>query len=199
MNQLHTGFEAEVSARPIKYVKLSVAASFGNWKYTDDVSGKYIDYSAPSNEKNYNFYVKDLYVGDAPQNQIAIMPTFYPIDGMKLQFVYRIYSKFYSDWDPFSRTDEKYPSAGGDRGVQSWQVPNYNVLDIHFAYDLPFDISGVKLQVFAHVFNALDEVYIQDAVDNSKYNSWDNDHDADDAEVFFGLPRTINAGVKVSL
>jgi len=45
------------------------------------------------------------------------------------------------------------------------------------------------------VFNALDEVYIQDAVDNSNYNAWDKNHGPDDAEVFFGLPRSFNAGI----
>jgi hypothetical protein len=41
-------------------------------------------------------------------------------------------------------------------------------------------------------------VYIQDATDNSKYNGWDNDHDADDAEVFLGSPRYFNAGINIS-
>jgi len=51
--------------------------------------------------------------------------------------------------------------------------------------------------VFAHVFNALDAVYIQDAEDNSRFNAFYNDHDADDAEVFFGLPRNFNAGFTI--
>ncbi|MDZ7776661.1 MAG: hypothetical protein U5L09_14140 [Bacteroidales bacterium] len=49
-----------------------------------------------------------------------------------------------------------------------------------------------------HIFNLLDEVYVQDATDNSRYNGFDGDHDADDAEVFLGLPRMINAGIRVN-
>ena len=49
-----------------------------------------------------------------------------------------------------------------------------------------------------HIFNALDEVYIQDAEDNSKYNSWSNRHNASDAEVYFGLPTSFNLGLSVS-
>ena len=45
---------------------------------------------------------------------------------------------------------------------------------------------------------AVDEVYIQDATDNSQYNAWDDDHDADDAEVFFGLPAYINFGLTLT-
>ena len=40
--------------------------------------------------------------------------------------------------------------------------------------------------------------YIQDSVDNSEYSSWDDDHDADDAEVFMGLPRFFNVGFSIT-
>ena len=76
-------------------------------------------------------------------------------------------------------------------------APNYTVMDFHASYDLPFELSGIKLTAFAHIFNLLDETYIQDAVDNSQYNAWDHDHDADDAEVFFGIPRTFNVGLSL--
>ncbi len=76
-------------------------------------------------------------------------------------------------------------------------------MDFHATYDLPIDLGGVKLQVFAHIFNLLDEEYVQEALDNSQYNSYQvdgeivNPHKADAAEVFFGLPRQINAGLSV--
>ena len=38
--------------------------------------------------------------------------------------------------------------------------------------------------LFLHMFNALDETYIQDATDNSSYNAWSDTHSASDAEVF---------------
>jgi hypothetical protein len=55
------------------------------------------------------------------------------------------------------------------------------------------------MAAFVHVFNALDEVYVQDAVDHSQYNSYgDKVHAAHNAEVFLGLPRSFNAGISVS-
>jgi hypothetical protein len=55
------------------------------------------------------------------------------------------------------------------------------------------------MTAFAHIFNALDAVYVQDAVDNSQYNSWGGtSHDADNAEVFLGMPMNFNAGLKVN-
>jgi hypothetical protein len=57
--------------------------------------------------------------------------------------------------------------------------------------------EGGNVRLFANVFNVLNSVYIQDAVENSRDNSFDGDHDADDAEVFLGLPRTFNLGFEV--
>ena len=84
---------------------------------------------------------------------------------------------------------------------ESWMAPAYSKMDIHISYDIPLNpmiLGGVKVQVFLHIFNLFDKVYIQDATDNSKYNGWDNDHDADDAEVFLGSPRYFNAGINIS-
>jgi outer membrane receptor protein involved in Fe transport len=60
------------------------------------------------------------------------------------------------------------------------------------------------LQLFAHVFNLFDKIYIQDAVDNSSYNGYygPNDeysHTAMSAEVFLGLPRTYNFGLRINI
>ena len=48
-----------------------------------------------------------------------------------------------------------------------------------------------------NVYNVLDNLYIQDAVDNSRFNSFDDDHDADDAEVYLGYPRNLNIGFQI--
>lgn len=69
---------------------------------------------------------------------------------------------------------------------------------IHANYTVPVDMGNTRLSVFAHIFNLADTVYIQDATNNSRYNAFDKDHDADDAEVFLGLPRNFNAGFRVS-
>ena len=52
-----------------------------------------------------------------------------------------------------------------------------------------------------HVFNVLDNVYVQDATDNSAYNGYGGngtDHSADDAEVYLGTPRYWNVGLKIN-
>ena len=51
-------------------------------------------------------------------------------------------------------------------------------------------------QVEVHLW---DDVYVQDAVDNSKYNGYgDKLHLAHNAEVFLGTPRYYNLGLTVN-
>jgi len=197
MNQLHRGFEFEGRYRIHKMVGVGAIASFGNWAYTNDVDGTYKDYKADGTDTtiSYKYYVKDLKVGDAPQTQMAVWLDLYPVKNLQLQFIYRYNSNYYADWDPFSRTD-------ANDVAQVWQVPSYGLLDFHASYLLPLK-GHVGVEIFAHVFNALDAMYISDAVDNSRYNGYygvnhDLGHTANSAEVFIGLPRTFNVGAKIS-
>ena len=189
LDQTHRGLEIEGAVTPFSWLRFDAGMSFANWQYVNDVSARYTNYlsDGTQTQDTLNLYIKDLYVGDAPQNQFALSASFTPSKSFKLKLDYRYYSKFYSDFDPIGRTDET------DR-VQSWQVPSYDVWDLHAFYKLPIKSDNLKLEVFAHVFNLLDNVYIQDATDNSRFNAWDKNHTADDAEVFFGMPRNVNFG-----
>ncbi|MCP3932603.1 MAG: TonB-dependent receptor [Bacteroidetes bacterium] len=195
MNQLHTGLELDIKWRPIDLIEVGLTGSIADWEYTNDVSGTYKDYEDGSAEDvTYNFYTDGLKVGDAPQNQLVGSISLFPIEGLYAQLLVRNYSKYYADWDPFSRTDTD------DKGIQSWKVPSYTLVDLHAAYQLPLQ-GRFGVEIFAHVFNLFDEVFIQDAVDNSQYNGFYGDdgvnsHKASAAEVFLGLPRMANVGVK---
>lgn len=193
LDVFHSGFEVELAYQPISLFRLDGNVSIGNWVYTDDVTGTYKDYSkGPGQEEvTETFYLKDLKVGNAPQTQFAIIGSLYPLQGLTAQIVYRYYMDYYADWTPTGRTK-------ADDRAQSWQVPDYGVMDFHFTYRLPVDLGPLSLQIFGHVFNVLDEIYIQDAIDNSAFNGFaPAEHKADDAEVFLGLPRTFNVGLQV--
>ena len=194
LDQDHRGVEIEAAFQPMDLFRVDFAASVGDWSFVDDASGTYKD-RINNTSTDYTYSVKDLKVGDMPQTMLAIGPSFFPIDGLTISGVFNWYDRNYADWDPAGREIE---DDEADRG-QSWKAPSYYKIDLHGYYNLPLDFNGITFQVFAHVFNVLDEVFIQDALDNSQYNGWDKDHDADDAEVFFGLPRSFNVGVNVNL
>jgi iron complex outermembrane recepter protein len=198
MAQTHSGFEIEGSWRPIDQLAFNFAGSLNNWVYTNDVSGVIKDYEDPAGtEEEYNYYVKDLKVGDAPQTQGVLGVTVYPLKGMRAQVLGKYYTNYYANWDPFSRTN-------ADDKEQVWEVPSYAVFDLHFGYELPFEATGATFEVFANVFNLFDATYIQDATDNSRYNAYygennEYSHTAAAAEVFLGLPRMYNIGLLINV
>ena len=203
VNQNHSGLEVEASMQVIDMLHLNAVASFGTWKFTDDASGTYQEDEfndegqvTGQTSTDYNYALKDLFVGDMPQTGIALGVTLTPIAGLSVQALFNYYDKNYSDWGPSAREVESDGTADRE---QVWMAPSYNKLDLHVNYDLPVSIAGTKMTAFAHVFNALDAVYVQDAVDHSQYNSYgDKVHAAHNAEVFLGTPMYFNAGLRVN-
>lgn len=203
IEQLNTGFELEASWKPNRLIRVDGAASFGDWKFTDDTEVVITENDANGqvvDRFTETLYIKDLKVGDAPQTQFFLSATLTPSSNITIKADYRFYTNFYSDFNPIGRTALEDANGDGNANErpQAWEVPSYGVVDLHAFYTVPTKNSGFTLQVFAHVFNALDNLYIQDSGDNSAFNSYDDDHDADDAEVFFGLPRNFNAGIQIN-
>jgi hypothetical protein len=192
LDQRHMGIEAQAAYQPNEFFRFDAAASFGQWKYLDDVNGRYR--LEDNSTETATLYLKDLKVADAPQSQLAYAVSVFPIEGFYARFQGRTYWNHYAEFSPDDRDDE------AEAGIQPWKVPGYSVFDLHASYRLSDVVpvwKGGDVRLFVNVYNLLDELYISDAVDNSSYNSFDKDHDADDAEVYLGLPRTFNLGFEV--
>ena len=200
VNQKHQGVELETKVHPHDKVELDFIASFGNWKFNGDADGTYQKNEYNENNEviglkttEYSYALDGLYVGDMPHTSYIIGLTLKPVKGLRLQALYKTYDKNYSDWSPSAREIE---DGAADR-AQVWEAPGYSKLDLHASYRLP--IKGYDISLTGHVFNALDEVFVQDAVDNSQYNSWsDKLHLPHNAEVFLGTPRYANIGLTVN-
>ena len=190
VNAVHMGIETQAAIQASDMLRFDVALSVGNWKYLNDVQGTYKPDDQASETETLDFYIKDLKVADAPQTQLAVSASLFPVDGMYLSLVSKLYGNHYAAFDPFSRQD------ASDR-AQSWQAPGYGTFDLHASYRLGNVLPGAgDVRVFLNVYNLTDNVYVQDAVDDSRFNAYrDNGgHDADSAEVFLGYPRNINLG-----
>lgn len=190
LNQRHMGVEIEGTYFATEQLRFDAAIGFGNWEYTDDVSGSIEDYSGNSTE--VNFYTEGLKVGDQPQKQVVLQSTYEPFEGFSLNLVAKWNGDMYANFSPEGRTDP-------DDRAQSWQTPDYWVWDAHLNWNTTIDTPWAPLDVtfFLHVFNLWDETYVAEATDNDRYNAFDFDHDADDAGVFLGLPRYWNTGITV--
>ena len=203
INQNHKGVELEASAQVHEKVRLDATVSVGTWKFAGDADGNYQedefnDQGQVIGQKTtpYTYALDGLFVGDQPQTGFVFKTTINPIPGLRLQAIYNSYSENYSDWSPDAR-EYNGSDADADR-EQVWKAPGYSKIDLHGSYKLP-SIGGYDLTAFAHIFNATDATFIQDAVDHSQYNSYGSKtHAAHNAEVFLGLPRTFNIGLSVN-
>ena len=193
----HMGVEASLAYQPSDYLRFDVAGSIGNWTYLNDVTGTYKPDDQSAETETFEFFIDGLKVADAPQTQFAYAVSLFPAPGLYIRAQGKTFARHWAFFDPFSRT-ERETQPNGDI-LQSWQAPGYTVFDLHAAYSLSEVLpSAGNVRLFAHVYNIFDKLYIQDATDNSRFNGFDGDHDADDAEVFFGFPRFINLGIQVS-
>lgn len=195
LDAVHQGIELDFAVQPNKFFRIDAAASLGNWKQTNDPKATLKRYDETLADTSFTIYVKDLKTGDAPQTQFAIAGTVFPVKGLYLTLTMKHFADMYANWNVIDRTDPN------DR-AQSWKTPAYTVFDLHVGYTLP---TGPKyrVQLFAHIFNLFNTMYIQDAVDNSAYNSYmgpnnNNTHSAAAAEVYLGLPRWFNTGIQIS-
>ena len=206
VNQKHSGVEIEALVQVVEMLRLNVSASVGDWQFDGDASGTYLEaaYDTSGNlsgqtSTSYSYALDGLFVGDMPQTGMAFGATLTPMPGLSIQALMNYYDNNYSDWSPDSREYDG-SDTNADRG-QVWMAPSYSKLDIHVNYDLPVSIAGTDWTVYAHVFNALDDVYVQDAVDHSQYNGFTGsgvDHSVERAEVFLGTPQYFNLGLKVN-
>ncbi len=199
----HMGVELEGAFQPADFLRFDAALSWGDWKHTNTATGQYKPDDRQSATEQYTFYIDGLYVGDAPQFQVAYAVSLFPAGGLYVQAVGKTFGKHYANYNPFDRTDDT------DEGVQSWQPPGYTVFDAHVSYRLASDAAAVfggNVRLFMHVFNLFNTVYVQDATDNSRFNGYRDaaerergrlSHKADDAEVFLGYPRSFNFGFRI--
>lgn len=192
LQQRHYGLELEGSYQPLDLLRFTASASLSDWTYTDNVSGRYKPESRDTTF-TYDIFVDGLKVGNAPQKQLSYQVALFPVEGAYIELVGKTFLDHYSDFNPFDRTD------ASETGIQPWQAPDYSLFDLHAGYNLPRSVTrNLQIELFANVFNVFDEVYISDALDNSSFNAFDDDHDADDAEVFFGLPRRFTLGASIT-
>ena len=167
LDQLHTGFEVEVAYQPMSILRVDAAMGIGNWTYTDDVKAEYQDYDSGTRvTKEATLYIKDLHVGDSPQTQMVVGVTAFPLSGLTTRFLMKHNAELYSDFDPTTREDS------GDR-TESWKIPNFTTFDLYASYKM--NAGGYPLSLNLSVLNLTDLLYVNEAVDNSKYSGYHRD------------------------
>lgn len=201
MDANHIGLELTAGYQPVRQFRLDAVLSKGIWEQTNNPSAIQKIYDSGLN-KSFTVYLDGIKVGDAPQTQLSVVGTLFPFDGFQFQAVWNYYTDYYSNWNAETRTE-------ASDNTQSWQIPAFSTLDLHLAYNLPKSIFGANVNVFAHVFNVLNTLYVADATDNSSFNAYGEydssvghvvaykPHTAEAAEIYPGLPINFNAGFSI--
>lgn len=184
--QRHYGVEFEGKLRPIKQLEFNAMFSYAVNKYTDNVLARLYPEQDPTQVREINSYVKDLYVSEFPMTTAALSMNYrYEIGtGSAFTFnpVYKFFGRYYAYFNPDTRSNP-------DDVVQSWRIPDYYLFDVHVGYELLFVESFFKkISIGLHLFNLLNRDYITDATDGST-------HDQYTARVWYGRERWYNLSV----
>lgn len=195
ISQRHKGVELEADFQPVRFFGIEANASLGHWVYADDATGTLVNIPAGDGTGiDYTFTTRDLRTGDAPQLQLGGVLSVYPLKHSYIRAGFRFYGQHYSSWNP--------AGALTIETRETWEIPEYYLVDLHAGYTLVTN-ARYRITFKGHVFNLLDELYVQDAINNGALNELPGDqmeyaNTAGAARVFIGLPRTFSAGMHVS-
>jgi hypothetical protein len=198
MNALHMGLEFEFFFDITDDLVLTSIFSMGDWKWTSADTARIYDNNGQQIATK-PFDAKGLYVGDAAQLQNMESLRWEIIPGLYATGVFTWFGKNYSEFNPLDYDPEQNPWAFDENGNprQSWKMPNYFTIDFNAGYS--WRVEKVGFHVRASVINLLNNKYIGDAQNNDPYLVNSSTFDANSAGVFFGLGRTMNLSLKITL
>lgn len=198
LDALHKGIELDFIYKIIKNIDFEGLVSIGDWKtisgnkvYVTNEDGDYVD--------TVDFSAKNVHVGDAAQIQYAASVRYEIIKNLYIKPRYTYFAKNYANFDPTTLTEEIDSKTGdviyNNKDRESWQMPDYGLLDIYAGYDIKF--LKLKFTLTAGVMNAMNIIYITDAQNNFDPITG-NGFDATRATVYVGQGRRYNVALKIS-
>lgn len=180
LDAVHFGTEIEATFRPSRILQLDAFASFGNWRWKNDVSANiYDDYSGLVKDV-INVYSDGLPVGDSPQTQLALTASVKVYKGLEISADWRFNARMYADFDPKERQNPN------DR-APSYRIPDYHLFNLGASWN--FTAFRHKTSVNMNLNNIFDQLYIERGRDGF-------DHSAASFRGFWGFGRNISAGIR---
>lgn len=183
VNALHQGIEFDFEFRPTNKLTVRGMGSFGDWTWQNDITDVTLLDANQEVVGTVNVFIADLKVGDAAQTTGALSVKYEVLKNLKIGAEYNYYADNFADFDPNSRDSEN------DRGVQSWELPDYGVMNANLRYQ--FKVNELDVSLLGNLNNVLDTEFIGDARDGSAHN-------AQSALVYYGQGRTWTLGLRVN-
>ena len=182
MDAMHMGLELSVSQRIAPWMKVSAFANLASWKWTS--SGNAISYDNYNGEslETYAIYCDGLHVGDAPQTQIGAQADFTLQHGFYANVSWQFNDRMYADFEPSDRRSQDLPDA--------YRFPSWNIVDATLGWNAQLT-DNMHIDIFATGRNITDSHYIERGRDGAA-------HDLDTFRGYWGAPRTLSLGMKLS-
>ena len=181
LDALHKGVEMEATALITNNLSLGMAASIADWKWQNNVTAQFYDENNQQIAEE-TIYASGLYVGDAPQTQVALFAKININKQLSLKTNWNYYDKYYANFDPQTRNNP-------DDTQQPYKIPAYGNLDIHLFYD--FVVFGQKTEATVNCYNIANNEHIIRGEDGSS-------HEIDTFKGFWSFGRSLNFSLKVN-
>jgi len=182
LNALHLGIEMAVEQRLAPWASVSAFANIASWKWKSSGNAISYDFFTGDTQKEYTIYCDGLHVGDSPQTQIGMEGNFTLPRGFYARIAWQFNDRMYADFEPDKRTS---PESG-----DAYRLPSWNVIDATLGWSDQLT-DNLHVDVFATGRNLTDENYIERGVDGKN-------NDLDTFRGYWGAPRTLSIGMKIS-
>ncbi len=154
--QTHDGVEIEVRSQPVKGIEVGGMASFGNWRWENNVEAAITAEEGGAVIDSLYIYSAGLKVSDAPQSQIGLLLN------ATLPSSIRVGASYVYNWNLFAQFNVDSDRTNPDyAGLQPVELPAYGYIDLR-ASKL-FRLDGWNCRVAVNVQNALDNIYMNEA------------------------------------
>ncbi len=181
LDALHKGIELDFIYKITPKIDFEGLASIADWRTT---SGNIVTIIDQDNNivAQVDFSAKDVHVGDAAQIQLGASVRYEIKKDLYVKLRYTYFDKNYANFDPVEL-------VGANKDRESWMMPSYGLLDFNFGYEIKF-FKKYFATLSGGIMNVLNEVYITDAQNGPGF-------DATTANVFVGMGRRFNVGLKI--
>lgn len=193
IEQQHQGIELDFSAEPTTKWDLFGMISYGDWKYTDDVTATYFDESQNpitigGVAQTETLYLKDVKVADAAQFTSSAGMAYEFVKGLSADFTWNYYGRLYAQINV-----EDFDEADHDGSLKA---PDYDLFDVGLTYRTK--LAGIKFTLRGNVNNLFNTEYLSDIYDNRRASAGEDTYRGirTGNRVQFGLGRTWNVSLR---
>lgn len=160
VNEIHTGVELDVTARPFDKLKLNGMISVGDWKYDGNATSNRFDnqYQPVAGGTAQTLYLDGVKVGNAAQTTMALGGAYEILNGLNVDANLNYSEKLYGNISPASFTKEDNKGA--------MELPGYATTDAGISYKWVLSDKLGALNFRFNVNNVFDKIFINESFTN---------------------------------